>query len=206
MGRNYFFLKRYLPSTRIESRPPALQVDSLPSKPSGKPSIKSVYRYSGGVLLSHWLLVSAVFMLYLHPWSGQFFENKFNNLGEIFFSMLQNQLCSVKITRFYFLFLCFCESLPVRIALASQYMISTNSQNISDDWVCFERKTLPIVNIWQRTEMAMQKIFFLNIYILFKYSWLNDVSGAQQGDLVIHIHIYYFWDYFPLQVIISYWL
>ena len=34
-------------------------------------------------------------------------------------------------------------------------------------------------------------------HILGVYLTYN-VSGAQQGDSVIDIHIYYFWDYFPL--------
>ena len=105
-------------------------------------------------------LVHAIFMLYLYPWYGQFFENKFNNSGEKnFFSMLQNQLCSVKITRFYFLFLCFCESLQVGRALASQYMISTSSQNISDDWVCFERKPYPLSSSGREQKWQCKKVF-----------------------------------------------
>ena len=39
--------------------------------------------------------------------------------------------------------------------------------------------------------------FFPNIYILLKYRWLT-VFQVQQGDSVIHIHIYHFFNYFPL--------
>ena len=38
------------------------------------------------------------------------------------------------------------------------------------------------------------------IYILLKYSWLN-ISGTHS---VIHIHMYYFSAYFPLQIITRY--
>ena len=75
--------------------------------------------------------------------------------------MLQNQLCSVKITRFYFLFLYFCESLQVGITLASQYMISTSSQNISDDCVLKENPTHCQALVENRNGNA--KKFFLNV-------------------------------------------
>ena len=49
-------------------------------------------------------------------------------------------------------------------------------------------------------EYMLILLFFVlsNIYILLKYSWLNNVSSAQQSDSVIHIntHIYSFFRFF----------
>ena len=61
------------------------------------------------------------------------------------------------------------------------------------------------LNCLGREEEEPHIIFSLiYIHILLTYSWLNGVSGAQQADSVIQIHICDFWNSFPLPFITRY--
>lgn len=44
------------------------------------------------------------------------------------------------------------------------------------------------------------------VFFLIAVPLIDNVSGVQQSDPVIHMHIYYFPDSFPLQLIAKYWL
>ena len=99
-------------------------------------SIRLVYNYSGGRGVSSlsFGLVAFWYMRYLCCFHihdlDSFFKKEFNSLGgKGTFSMLWNQLCSMEMTCFYFLFVpVFVSQLQVRIVLALQYMLLTNSQ------------------------------------------------------------------------------
>lgn len=53
---------------------------------------------------------------------------------------------------FFVCFSVFVSQLQVRIFLALQYVLFTDSQNILDNLFCFKRKALPIVNLWHRAD------------------------------------------------------
>ena len=61
------------------------------------------------------------------------------------------------------------------------------------------------------TELNLVKFCSFIFFCLLKYRYIllyltHNVSGAQQGDSVIQIQKYYFWNYFPSYVITKYWL
>lgn len=53
---------------------------------------------------------------------------------------------------FFVCFSVFVSQLQVRIFLALQYVLFTDSQNILDNLFCFKRKPLPIVDRQQRAD------------------------------------------------------
>lgn len=53
---------------------------------------------------------------------------------------------------FFVCFSVFVSQLQVRIFLALQYVLFTDSQNILDNLFCFQRKALPIVDLQQRAD------------------------------------------------------
>ena len=54
--------------------------------------------------------------------------------------------------------------------------------------------TVSHVSIWD----TLSTLHFLKYIHFIKVQWTFNASGAQQGDSVIHIHMYCFWNYFPL--------